>query len=198
VSGNVSATSNYIWRGVSQTGNAAAVQGGIDWNHDSGFYVGTWTSTLGGDLGYELDGYLGFGNEIGEFGYDVGYIYYAYPVQEDVDFSEVYLSGSWKWLELGLAYTVDGQAPDDSAFIGGDMYYYAGLSFDLPQDWGLGLTLGSYNFDADSSTNELNYVHYQVAVTKGDFTFAIDDNDLKDEFDEDTDPLVSVSWGTTF
>ena len=43
---NASATSNYIWRGLTQTTNEAAVQGGIDYAHESGFYAGTWASNV--------------------------------------------------------------------------------------------------------------------------------------------------------
>ena len=46
LSANVAATSNYLWRGVSQTGNAAAISGGIDYAADSGFYAGTWASNI--------------------------------------------------------------------------------------------------------------------------------------------------------
>ena len=44
LSANVSATSNYLWRGLEQTGGESAISGGIDYAADSGFYVGTWAS----------------------------------------------------------------------------------------------------------------------------------------------------------
>ena len=52
LSANVGATSNYLWRGVSQTANAAAISGGIDYEADSGFYAGTWASNI--DFGDEF------------------------------------------------------------------------------------------------------------------------------------------------
>ena len=61
-SANASMTSNYIWRGLTQTENEAAVQGGIDYAGDSGFYVGTWASNVNygaGDVySYEHDIYV--------------------------------------------------------------------------------------------------------------------------------------------
>jgi len=42
VSANVSVVSNYLFRAVSQTGGATAVQGGLDYGHESGFYAGAW------------------------------------------------------------------------------------------------------------------------------------------------------------
>ena len=41
--GNVGAFSEYLYRGVEQS-NGAAIQGGIDYVHDSGLYIGTWAS----------------------------------------------------------------------------------------------------------------------------------------------------------
>jgi uncharacterized protein (TIGR02001 family) len=50
-SANIGAVSNYIWRGVTQTGDQAAVQGGLDVAHESGFYAGTWASNIDWDEG---------------------------------------------------------------------------------------------------------------------------------------------------
>jgi hypothetical protein len=46
ISANVTLASDYVFRGVSQTDNQMAIQGGFDWGHDSGFYVGTWASNV--------------------------------------------------------------------------------------------------------------------------------------------------------
>ena len=77
--GNIGATSNYIWRGVTQSNDQAAVSGGVDWDHDSGAYAGGWTSSLGGGQ-YELDVYGGYAFDTGAFSHDVGGIFYLYPV----------------------------------------------------------------------------------------------------------------------
>jgi hypothetical protein len=50
-SANIGVVSNYIWRGVTQTGDQAAVQGGLDVAHESGFYAGTWASNIDWDEG---------------------------------------------------------------------------------------------------------------------------------------------------
>lgn len=188
VEANIGATSNYIWRGVTQSNDGAAVSGGLDWSDDSGFYLGTWTSSLGGGQ-YELDLYGGIGGEIeGGLGYDVGVIAYLYPIGDDeLDFTEVYLNGSYGMFNAGVAYTVDTEAGGS-----GDLYASAGLDFDLGNDMGLGLTFGSYSFDADSSAD---YTHVNASISKGDFTFAIDKTDQDDAAG---DPRVSVSWGATF
>lgn len=211
VSANISATSNYIWRGVSQTNDDAAIQGGVDYAHDSGFYAGTWTSTLGNGNGSELDFYLGFGGEVAGFGYDVGAATYMYPQLEDSDFTELYLNGSYGAFSAGVAYTVASDVDDVSgsaeAFIEGDVYYYVSAGFDLPQDFSVSATVGHYAFEDDGvASADLDYTNYQLALTKsagdyGDFTLAYDDTDVDDDdataYKEDAG-LVSVSWTKTF
>ena len=205
LSANIGVTSNYMWRGVTQTDDGAAVQGGIDWAHESGFYLGTWASNIkwGSDMssGVEVDFYGGYGGEFNDFGYDVGLIYYYYPDSDydDSDFTELYLSGSWKWIEVGLAYTIDGDAPNDAPFSDGDMYYYGSLSFDLQNDWSIGGTIGYYDFDVPSSS-DVDYAHYQLDIGKGagdfgDFTFSIS---TADEESGDDDTKFWVAWTKTF
>lgn len=84
VSFNAAVTSDYRYRGISQTRLKPAVQGGIDYtNAPSGFYAGAWASTikwiedLGGDSNLELDLYAGFrGGET--VTWDVGVLRYQY------------------------------------------------------------------------------------------------------------------------
>lgn len=87
VSYNAAVTSDYRYRGISQTRLQAALQGGADYTHNrSGFYVGAWASTIkwtkdaggGGDV--EIDLYAGKRGEIAkDFNYDVGVLSYVYP-----------------------------------------------------------------------------------------------------------------------
>ena len=85
VTGNMSLTSDYRFRGVSQTQNAPAVQGGIDYNHKSGFYVGNWNSSVSSQMytngsGVESDLYAGFKKDIYKgLTLDVGSYNYFYP-----------------------------------------------------------------------------------------------------------------------
>lgn len=87
LSGNLSLTSNYLFRGISQTQDGPAVQGGIDYAHPSGFYVGTWASNvawvkengLKDDNRLEIDLYGGYKGEAGPIAYDLGLIRYHYP-----------------------------------------------------------------------------------------------------------------------
>ena len=87
VSFNVGATSDYRFRGISQSRGDPAVFAGVDYTHTpSGLYVGAWTSTIkwvkdaGASSGsYELDIYGGKRGQLGEVAYDVGLISYNYP-----------------------------------------------------------------------------------------------------------------------
>ena len=75
ISGNVALTTDYRFRGISQTDRNPAVQGGFDWSHDSGFYLGTWGSNVDFAGSLELDYYGGYANNINDnLAYDVGVI----------------------------------------------------------------------------------------------------------------------------
>jgi uncharacterized protein (TIGR02001 family) len=208
-SANIAATSNYVWRGATQTDDSAAIQGGLDYADESGFYIGTWASNVdfGGGGEVELDVYGGFGGEVEGFGYDIGLIGYLYPDSDDANFYEIALGGSYQIFSFGVNYTVASDVSDAAgsaeAFIEGDLYFYAGLGFDLGEGWGLGLTAGSYNFEDDGVAGaDLDYTHFQADISKstedyGTFTFSV--SIAGDEANGgDDDPKVFVSWATEF
>lgn len=205
-SANIGVVSNYVWRGVTQTDDGAAVQGGVDYGHSSGFYAGTWVSNIDWgtpDPNYELDLYGGYGGETGEFSYDLSIIYYAYPdAGDDADFWEIGASGSWKAATLGVQYTLSGDA-DDAPFDSGDVYWYGGLEFELPQEFRIGATLGYYDFDATGS--EGDYAHWALALSKeaGQFgTFSLNYEQTDGGEDEvvatDDDAKFWVGWNKEF
>jgi uncharacterized protein (TIGR02001 family) len=85
VSFNIGATTDYRYRGVSQTRLQPALQGGVDYTQ-GGFYLGAWASTIkwikdaGGDSDIEIDLYGGYKGSISkDLGYDVGLLTYQYP-----------------------------------------------------------------------------------------------------------------------
>ena len=102
VSGSATLTTDYRFRGVSQSDEGMAVQGGFTLSHSSGFYVGTWGSNLSGwgtfgGANMELDIYAGYKLSVGEGTLDLGGTWFMYPSGADVtDFAELYakLSGS--------------------------------------------------------------------------------------------------------
>lgn len=121
VSGSVTVVSDYLFRGITQTNEEPALQGGVTWEHDSGFYAGAWGSSISWlsdadpavSSQVELDGFAGFAGDFGDsgVGYDVGVNYYWYPGDypagfTDADTAEVYVGLSWKFLSAKYWYAV--------------------------------------------------------------------------------------------
>jgi uncharacterized protein (TIGR02001 family) len=85
VTGNLGLTSDYRFRGISQSQNAPAVQGGVDYAHSSGFYIGNWNSSVSSQVytngsGVESDVYAGWKKDIYKgLTLDVGSYNYFYP-----------------------------------------------------------------------------------------------------------------------
>ena len=100
ISGNIGVTSNYLWRGQTQTEDGSAVSGGLDYAGE-GYYAGVWASNTSfeGTAGEEFDFYIG--TEIN--GIDVGYISYMYPTGGG-DFEEFYAGTSISGVDVFLAY----------------------------------------------------------------------------------------------
>jgi uncharacterized protein (TIGR02001 family) len=223
---NIGVTSNYVWRGATQTGNAPAIQGGIDYESDLGIYAGTWVSNVNfgdagevdaeGDVGlrsgaeYETDFYVGWGIDLDDnVALDMGYAYYYYALNETgSDFGEIYGSVAFWWFEVGANYTVndqkDSQAQDIDPFVAGDFFYYASFAIDLAESWSLALTLGQYAFTNDGETidADYDYSYGQIDVTKsadeyGDITLSVTNADNKNA-DGNDNAKVFISWTKAF
>jgi len=177
VSANVALVSDYRFRGISQTGTDAAIQGGFDVAFEPGFYVGTWASSVdfgdvddgSGSFGtMEIDYYAGWGGPIGDtdFGVDVGYAYYQYPgdtVDPDGDYQEFHVTGSWKDLSIGATYS------DDYYASTGKFWYFAGdysYNFGFLEGLSVALHAGYNDFDEEGffSTDEDNYTDWSVTL----------------------------------
>ena len=110
LTGNVGAVSDYMFRGVDQTGGAA-VQGGVDYGFDFGLYTGVWISNSVAGGGNEADAYAGYGLKLGEFDLDGGIIYYGYtedtetPSAQNADYAEVYVGGGIGPVAVKVFYT---------------------------------------------------------------------------------------------
>lgn len=119
--GNLTVANDYRFRGLSQTFRQPTVQGGIDYSHASGIYLGTWMSNVSGlsypnGAGLEMDLYGGYKASIGDVGLDVGYLKYYYPGAEcsvatcpakpGFDNQEVYIAASYKWVTLKYSHAI--------------------------------------------------------------------------------------------
>lgn len=114
VTGNMSIVSDYRFRGISQTFEQPGIQGGIDYSHSSGFYLGTWSSNVSGlsfpDGSIEMDFYGGYKFPAGPVTLDVGLLQYYYPNvkfagSEKADTLEAYFGLSWKFLTAKYSIT---------------------------------------------------------------------------------------------
>ncbi|MFP3872869.1 MAG: TorF family putative porin [Thiohalophilus sp.] len=193
LTGNLGVTSNYIWRGVTQTDDQAAVQGGIDYSHDANLYAGVWTSNYGNGDGYELDLYGGYRGSVGDIPFDAGLIMYRFPVANSgADATELYGKFDFDLFSLMGAYTLakDGTSQDN------DIYLSIGTDAELGNDLHATLQFGMYEFD-DSA--EEDYRHIHVALKKDEFSFALDKNDKDRPTSADPGEMrVSVSWTREF
>lgn len=129
VSGNVALTTDYAFRGISQTDQSPAIQGGLDLSAGD-FYLGTWASNINfgtGGANLELDVYGGYKFAAGPVAFDVGIIGYLYPGAADdaaeLDYWEGYVKPS---IALSDQFTLGGALYYSPEFTGesGDAFYY--------------------------------------------------------------------------
>jgi uncharacterized protein (TIGR02001 family) len=168
VSGNMGIFSDYRFRGISQTFVQPAIQGGIDYSHSSGFYLGNWNSNVSGnsfvDGTIEMDIYGGYKFGAGPVTLDVGLLQYLYPGAEaggvKYDTLEAYVGVGWKWFTLKYSTTIDdyfGLANSD-----GSGYLDLSASYEIAPKLTLVGHVGQQkvkNFDA------LDYVDYKLGLS---------------------------------
>lgn len=188
---NIGAVTNYVFRGITQSQHQPAIQGGVDYAHSSGIYVGTWASSIEWvnrrdfvyqkDNNIELDLYAGYKGAIGDFSYDVGAIRYFYPgdfttstdALVTANTTEAYISGSWKYFTLKYNRALTsfigwGGTSSENKSKGSD---YIDLTMTYPIDETLNVIahIGHQNVKNNSFAS---YNDIKLGVTK-DFGFAV-------------------------
>ena len=200
ITGNVGVYSQYIFRGLTQTNTDPSIQGGLDYAHSSGFYLGAWGSNVswlkentsvgaavsgsynrGGSL--ELDLYGGYKGSVGssDFTYDVGVLRYWYPgdltpvaapgYNIKADTTEVYAALGWKWLSAKYSHSLgDTFGVDDASGT-----YYLDLSATIPLAES-GVTLGlHYGIQKYKGTDRRLALGGFVAGSNNDNVYSYDD-----------------------
>ncbi len=182
---NIGLASSYRFRGIDQTFGKPALQGGVDYAHSSGFYVGNWNSNVSSGAGYpdgnlEMDFYGGYKHAFGDFGIDVGAYYYYYPGSEAkvlgprassgaVDNKEVYIGGSWKFISLKYSYSLGdyfsarGTGVDAGKSTRGSSYLDLSANYDLGDGWGINGHVGTLNF---KNVHNGDYTDWKLGATK--------------------------------
>ena len=202
VSANVALTTDYRFRGVSFSDEDIAIQGGFDISHSSGFYIGTWASSLEDSALYgnaELDIYGGFATDITDgLALDIGLLYYIYPNGDDTvgdsDYFEPYVSLG---TTLGpVEATVGAAYAWEQDSLGGDnIYVYGDLGTAIPDtplslSAHLGYSEGSLDYGSGG------YLDWSVGASasfKGlDFGIAYIDTDLPEIAGQDAAVVFTV------
>jgi uncharacterized protein (TIGR02001 family) len=130
---NVAGTTDYEFRGVSQTDNKAALQGGADAGYGI-FYAGVWASNVsfaGDKADTEIDAYVGVKSVLGGVSLDFAALRYGYlgearGVQDDYWELKAAASRGFDRLTVGAAVFY---SPDYFARTGDAVYYEANLAY---------------------------------------------------------------------
>lgn len=195
LTGNLSLTSDYRFRGISQTYKLPAVQGGLDYAHNSGVYLGTWLSNVSGNsynngAGLEMDLYGGYKFALSQdLTLDLGALAYVYPgarlnsapgvaTNEKYTNVDLYagLSVGAFSAKLSIAasdyFGLNSQTSGYAYFSGlparGSSKGSAYLDLNYNLDLGDGLTLGTHlGHLAVKHFGELSYSDFKLALSKG-------------------------------
>ena len=145
-------SSDYLFRGVSQTQNRPAAQGTIDIQHTSGVYVGAFISNvsfLGTNARQEVDAIAGYRFSVGDLSLDLGGIAYTYPGYEnapgsglyDLQYFELAVKASYQAGSAKLLGALN-YSPNYQLESGTGVYVEGGVEFTLPFDLTLAGRLG--------------------------------------------------------
>lgn len=205
VSVTVTAASDYLFNGISQTDENPAIQASLDWANEQGWYAGSWASNVdfGDETDAEIDYYGGFSNSINQdFSYDVGLAYYSYvgsSESSDINYTEVYLAVGYQATQVKAWYTDDYAGTDAG-------HYIIALShtFDITEQATLTFQIDrSTSLDDDKftwDTNEDSYIHAKAETAFSwqsvDFTLGVEKTDLN--YDDDVKVLGTASYTFSF
>ena len=193
LSGDITFASDYAFRGISQTEEAPALQGGLTLTDTSGLYVSVWGSNVDflaeGTL--ELDVMLGWSGDLNDdWSTDVGIMRYGYPnaAIDGSNFYELYGSLTFKDLTFGLAYSDDYYANAGNYF-----YLHAGYSYALTDNLSVDLHVGQNEYD-DSSASYLDWsVGLSTEVMGLSLSLAYVDTDIDASYLADSRVIFAVS-----
>ncbi len=179
VTANVTLGSEYRYRGISQSNSKPTIQGGFDYAHESGFYVGNWNSNIswlsdaapGSSAPIEMDFYGGYKKEVAEgLTLDGGILQYYYPTSNypsaltNPNTTELYIAGTYSFATLKYSYAVS----DLFGFAGskGSSYLDLALNYDTGVE---GIVLNGhvgYQKVAGSANPNASYTDWKVGLTK--------------------------------
>ncbi len=198
-SGTVALTTDYLFRGISQTDRHPAVQGSLDYSYTPwGLYLGAWASNVDdttSDGTIEIDWYGGARGEFADtgIGWDVGAIYYHYPgnddTRPDADYVEAKAGLSYTFsnvpLEPATAFTFY-WTPDNFGETGNGFYYDGSLGLSLPYEFGLGFHVAYGTIEDINPINDEyeDYIDWKIGLSREVYGFNLNVS-YSDTADED-------------
>ena len=175
LSSTVTVTSDYDFRGITQTTEDPALQASVDYAFGNGFSIGAWASNVdfgpGLESNVEVDVYGGYSQSFDSgFNWNAGFVYYTYhPGGDDIDYLELYVGGGYKNFGAKVWYSNDYGNTGDDAY-----YLEANYTQPLPYDLSLGLHVGTSGGDYWKNA-DLEYEDYGISLSKplGNFTASV-------------------------
>lgn len=188
-SANIGFVTEYSFRGVAQSDEGPAVQGGFDVAHDSGLYAGVWGSNVdfndGDEASSEIDLYAGYSGAFDNgISYDIGAIYYAYPNADsslNYDFWEAAVSLGYDFGPLAASVSYN-HSPEYFGESGDAQYYALNVDVPLPSDISLSAHIGHQDIDDEATFGLPDYTDWSIGFGYSyagfDFSLQYVDTDL--------------------
>ncbi|GAA0355442.1 TorF family putative porin [Bowmanella denitrificans] len=200
VSGYVTITSDYMFRGVSLNDKDAALQGGIDWAADeSGWYAGIWASPVTDDT--EVDLFAGYAGELGGgLEYDLMAVYYAYLDEDEYSYLELHaglskaLSDNFS-LGLNLDYTNDSMASNGYDDLDA-LHLSVVATYSIQEDMALEFEFGRQGWEVDGEDGDYNWG--RASLVKDYEHFSVDVSAWYNDLDGDDSSKVSLGLSYHF
>jgi uncharacterized protein (TIGR02001 family) len=161
-SGNLSYTSDYVFRGITQTGGHTALQGGFDVAHTSSFTAGVWASNVNWtNTTLEVDLYANYGFSLSkDFSASVGYLAYVYEGNSSLNTGEINAAVS----AYGFTAKISHAVTDYFGIAGsGTQYYELNYAYEVAAI--KGLSLGLHYGITDGKSAASNDKDYSIAVS---------------------------------
>lgn len=160
---NVTAVSDYVFRGVSQTDEDPTLQAGFTYTSPVGLYAGVWGSGVDfgpGDPSTEVDFLIGYGFDVSDnVNFDVLFNRYTYPGASELNYNELITSTTFaEQYKLTVAYTNDLSGSDTKSW-----YYAVGGEWALPQDFTLAANVGRTSLETDFGKD---YTDFNIGVSR--------------------------------
>lgn len=206
--GNVGFYSDYRFRGITQNDENMALQGAIDYAHDSGFYAGVWASNVdfndGDEASLETDIYAGWSGAVRGVTWKLGGIYYTYPGADgSLDYNFFEFAGSLGY-DFGLAAVTGGinYSPNNFADSGDSTYLSLGLAVPIVENFSVKAGTGYQYIDDEAAFAYPDYQDWSLGLAYKFSGFDIGltyvDTDLGSDCADGCDEAVVFSLSKAF